>query len=79
MASIIFHFILNFGFIFIHAKGIQTKPTPQYRQLKRDFTYSYYFCNVLTYIFNFKIALFQISYFGGRVRYAGRFSSDNWQ
>jgi hypothetical protein len=79
LSSFAFHFLLNFAFIFIHLKGIAAEPSAQYKQLKRDFSYTYWCCNILTYIFNFKMALILISYFFGRVRFAGRFTSDNWQ
>lgn len=79
LSSFAFHLVLNFAFIFIHLRGIAGDPTPQYKQLKRDFKCTYHCCNIMTYLFNFKMSLFLISYFFGRVRFAGRFSSDNWQ
>lgn len=66
------------GFVFIHITSIQKDATPQYRQLRKDFTCSYWFFNLLSYCLNFKMSLVLISYFCGRVRFAGKFSSDNW-
>jgi hypothetical protein len=78
-ASFAFHLLLNWVFVFIHCRGILAAPSPQYRQLRKDFWCTFWCCNVLAYALNFKMALILVSYFCGRVRFAGRFTSDNWQ
>lgn len=79
LSSFAFLAVLNIAYIFIHLRGIQGQPSPQYKQVRRDFKCTYWCCNLLAYALNFKMSLILISYFFGRVRFAGRFTSDNWQ
>lgn len=61
MAAFMVHILLNLCFVVIHQKAIVPSSSLEYKQVEKDFKWTYWLCNSLAYIFNFKIALILIS------------------
>lgn len=78
-ASFIAHVSLNTLFILVHICSIASDPTSQYKELKKSHKITYYGCNLLAYLLNFKISLILISHYFNAFKFSGSFSSDNWQ
>ena len=77
-SSVGLHFLLNFIFAMVHLKSIMEGASLEYRQVKKDFRWTFWICNGMAYGVNFKIALILISQVAGWPRYSGTFNSDSW-
>lgn len=77
--SFIAHGSLNTLFILAHSCLIASRPTQQYKELKKSYKLTFYGCNLLAYLLNFKMSLILISHFLNAFKFSGTFSSDNWQ
>jgi hypothetical protein len=79
MASFASHFLLNTIFIVVHIKSIMLGASLEYKQVLKDFRFTYWCCNGMAYMCNFKMSLILISSFFGRPRFGGTFNTDSWQ
>jgi len=78
MASIAVHFFINLIFCMVHLKSLMEGASLEYKQVKKDFRWTFWICNGLAYSVNFKMALILISMFAGWPRYSGTFNMDSW-
>lgn len=79
LVSFAMFFLLNLIFMVIHQKSIIEGSSLEYKQVQKDFKYTFLCCNCLSYCCNFKMSLILISQFYGRPRFGGTFNNDSWQ
>jgi len=79
MAAFASHILLNLLFVVVHLKSILDTSSAEYRQVLKDFRGTFWCCNGVAYLLNFKMALILVSQFWGRPRFGGTFNADSWQ